>query len=56
MTYHNFNEEMESENSRHEYENKICLKECLKSKILKLLYQCKLKGRCVRGYSRKGCK
>jgi len=27
MTYHNFNEEMESESNRHEYENKICLKE-----------------------------
>jgi hypothetical protein len=27
MTDHNFNEERGSENNRHEYENKICLKE-----------------------------
>jgi len=27
MTDHKFNEEMGSENNRHEYENKICLKE-----------------------------
>jgi hypothetical protein len=29
MTDHKFNEEMTSENNRHEYENKICPKEGL---------------------------